>query len=206
MTDDMNRDDAFAEHIAQPLRDEERADATFEARVMSAVQAAERADLAASTVTRSRPWLFRPYPLELTPLTSFAMAAGFAALVFAGAYALASGRAVDRNAVAAGQTVAHRGVDTVHLVRFVLVNPSARSVMLVGTFNNWQKNVTRLQASSVNGVWTVTVPLSAGRHEYAFIVSDGGSERWVADPLSDVVLDDYGTESSVISVGHAASS
>ena len=92
-----------------------------------------------------------------------------------------------------------------HIVRFVLVDPQARQVSLVGAFNQWQRGATQL-TSPRPGVWTVDVPLHAGRYEYAFVVQGANGERWVADPLGTVVRDEFGTESSVVSVGTQASS
>jgi 1,4-alpha-glucan branching enzyme len=52
----------------------------------------------------------------------------------------------------------------------------------------------------VPGVWSVELPLRQGRHEYAFVVLDTTGERWVADPLAPRVRDEFGTESSVVTV------
>ena len=49
---------------------------------------------------------------------------------------------------------------------------------VVGDFNGWDTTKTPLSATPNGGVWTVTLPLSAGRHIYAFVV-DGS---WSADP------------------------
>ena len=49
-------------------------------------------------------------------------------------------------------------------------------------------------------MWTASVHVTPGRHEYAFIV-DG--ERWVADPYAATVSDEFGTSSSVLHVGDA---
>ena len=195
MTYDPQNDDPFIEAAARPLRQTERPDATFEARAMSAVHAAARADAAALA---RRSWWLRPRTVRLTPLASLALAAGFAGLVIAG---VASLNATSR----AGAPVAQAPPDTVHVVRFVLVEPSARQVAIVGDFNQWQKGATLL-ATSRDGVWTVDVPLRSGRHEYAFVVLGERGERWIADPLSLTVRDEFGTESSVISVGKPASS
>jgi 1,4-alpha-glucan branching enzyme len=89
-------------------------------------------------------------------------------------------------------------IDTIHVVRFVLVAPGARHVTLVGDFNAWAKESTPLVAAAVEGVWSVSVPLLPGRHEYAFVV-DG--ERWVVDPMAAAVTDDFGTETSIVTVG-----
>jgi 1,4-alpha-glucan branching enzyme len=91
----------------------------------------------------------------------------------------------------------------VQLVRFVFVEPRAASVELVGDFNDWARGTTRLQRSGAPGVWVASVPLSPGRHEYAFIIN---GSRWVADPLAVKSSDDFGTESSVIRVGTPANS
>ena len=194
-------EDSFAERVAEPLRELERADPTFEARAMSAVHAAAR-----STIQRS--WWTRRRTVSISPLASLALAAGFAGLAIAGsslADALLS--RAQTHGTGSPAVAVH---DTVHVVRFVLVDSSARRVALVGEFNQWDKNATFLRATSANGgggsVWTIEVPLSAGRHEYAFVVYDARGERWVADPFGQLVRDEFGTLSTVISVGAPATS
>jgi 1,4-alpha-glucan branching enzyme len=86
--------------------------------------------------------------------------------------------------------------DTVHLVRFVLVNPDAKQVALAGDFNGWQSEA--LTAAPSGGVWSVALPLTSGRYEYAFVV-DG--ERWIADPSLPTARDEFGGEHSVLHVG-----
>jgi 1,4-alpha-glucan branching enzyme len=88
-------------------------------------------------------------------------------------------------------------------VRFVFVDAGAKQVEVVGDFNEWAKGATQLSHSGAPGVWTVSVPLSPGRHEYAFIIN---GSRWVADPFAPKSSDDFGTESSVIRVGTPANS
>jgi hypothetical protein len=195
MIGDTSDNDPFIERIAKPLRAPERPDATFEARAMSAVLAAARSEAEA---TARRSWWVRPRMLHVSPIASLAMAAGFAGLVLAGS--MLFGSRTDQQIVQAPAQV-----DTVHVVRFVLVDPSARQVALVGAFNQWQKGATLMSASG-QGMWTVEVPLTSGRHEYAFVVVDERGERWVADPLALTVRDEFGTESSVISVGTRGSS
>ena len=84
------------------------------------------------------------------------------------------------------------------MVRFVLQADNARRVALVGDFNGWTAGATQMTPTARPGVWTVDVALPPGRHEYAFVV-DGS--RWMADPLATVQHDDFGTESSVVTVG-----
>jgi 1,4-alpha-glucan branching enzyme len=92
--------------------------------------------------------------------------------------------------------------DTVHVVRFILVAPSAASVALVGDFNNWDRTATRLTPAGTGGLWTASVALPPGRHEYAFIVN---GSQWMADPAAaTTVEDDFGTTSSIITIGERA--
>lgn len=84
-------------------------------------------------------------------------------------------------------------------VEFRIEAQGARSVALVGDFNDWDPAVTPL-APTPTGVWTVRVALPAGAHEYAFVIDDG---RWVPDPAaSSAAGDDFGTPSSLIFVQH----
>lgn len=72
----------------------------------------------------------------------------------------------------------------------------AASVSLVGDFNDWDAQATPLQRDA--GAWTVTLPITPGRHVYAFVV-DG--ERWVADPRAPRAPDaDFGRPGSVVIV------
>jgi len=85
------------------------------------------------------------------------------------------------------------------LVRFELVAPEATSVSLAGSFNGWSQNAIVLVPSSAPGLWTATVPLTLGSHEYMFVV-DG--RRWIADPTAHAQVDDgFGQTNSVIVVG-----
>jgi hypothetical protein len=194
MIDDTNRDDAFAERIARPLRAPEQTDETFEARVMSAVHSAAR-DRKPSRMP-ARTWWLRPRTVQVTPLGALALSATFAAIL------LASASMVRRMTFSAASPAPHVvSRDTVHVVRFVLVDSNAHRVSIVGAFNGWQKNTTMLHPTGETGVWSASIPLEAGRHEYAFIVTDENGEHWIPDPLSEPVHDDYGTESSAIFVG-----
>jgi hypothetical protein len=82
-------------------------------------------------------------------------------------------------------------------VRFMLVAPDAREVSLAGTFNQWDAHATPLIRSGPTGVWTATLTLQAGQHQYAFVV-DG--VRWVADPGAPAVNDGFGRRNSVLTL------
>jgi hypothetical protein len=84
-------------------------------------------------------------------------------------------------------------------VQFVLDAKGARSVAVVGDFNNWDGSAMPLERDSRTGAWTAVVDVRPGRHLYAFLV-DG--TVWTLDPNAPRARDsDYGTEQSVMMVG-----
>ncbi|MGI8400689.1 MAG: isoamylase early set domain-containing protein [Gemmatimonadaceae bacterium] len=195
---------AFAERVAGHLRRPERLDPSFDDRLMRRVEIE-----APSLYARNRPntarWWKTERVVRLSPLGALALAAGISMFVALSTLAVGSRdwrKAGTPDVAAAAASTAIRS-DTVNLVRFVFVDSNARRVELVGDFNEWAKGTTELKPSAAPGVWTVSVPLSPGRHEYAFIIN---GSRWVADPLAAKSSDDFGTESSVIRVGASAKS
>ena len=83
-------------------------------------------------------------------------------------------------------------------VQFVLVAPTALSVAVVGDFNDWGLNDSALVATNHQGVWSVTAPVPAGVHRYAFVVN---GKEWVADPSAPRSAgDDFGLPSSALVV------
>jgi hypothetical protein len=184
---------AFLERITPSLQSPVSHKAGFEERVMERVRA--EAPLRYPGVRA--PWWRRTRTLRLSPLAGLGLAAAFGGLVAVGTLATA-----DRFGAGLKAPVAAT-VDTVHLVRFAISAPEARKVALVGDFNGWAKDGTELTTSAVAGVWTITLPLPPGRHQYAFVI-DG--ERWVIDPTAVIVSDDFGTETSVVTVSGAGPS
>jgi hypothetical protein len=82
--------------------------------------------------------------------------------------------------------------------QFVLEAPSARAVSLVGDFNGWNPDSTRL-VRDASGIWTATIALVPGRHVYAFMVND---TVLTLDPRAPETRDpDLGTRASVVLVG-----
>lgn len=95
------------------------------------------------------------------------------------------------------QAAAVRGENEPVSTQFVLDRANAKSVTLVGDFNQWQGDATPLTRLE-SGLWTVSVPLAPGRHVYAFLI-DG--TLMVADPRAPQAGDaDYGREGSVVMV------
>lgn len=185
--------DDFLERVVRPLRQPETLAPDFDARVMAAIRT-ETAAVFPIFVRqgRTRGWWHRPRAFEATPLAMLAIAAGFAGLVVLGTLAGAS-RGSPAPAVAA--TVP---TDTVHVVRFVFRAPEARAVTLVGDFNGWSTESTPLAPTGHGGIWSVSLRLDEGEHEYAFIV-DG--QRWAADPAAPTVAGEFDTPSSILAVG-----
>jgi 1,4-alpha-glucan branching enzyme len=139
---------------------------------------------------------WRRRSIELSPAAALAWAAGLAAIVSVGTLrAVASGQGTP---VLLATVTQPAPAETVHVVRFVFRDAAAQHVALVGDFNGWAKDATPLAATSEAGAWAVSVTMPKGRHEYAFIV-DG--QRWSSDPFASRVADEFGTESSVVTVG-----
>lgn len=192
MSEERNDADATIERAARLLAAPERFGEDFEQSLVEAI----RADRPLMEPISRRPrrftpaWWAAPMPLSLSPIAGLAMAAGLVGIAITGT--LGAARRVSHVAVASASPV-H---DTVTFVRFVFVG-HAKSVKLVGDFNQWGGEATSL-IETANGAWSVSVPMSNGRHEYAFIV-DGS--QWVADPLAPATTDDFDTRSSIIKVG-----
>lgn len=90
--------------------------------------------------------------------------------------------------------------ETEGIAQFVGHFPGARSVEVVGSFNNWSRGLIHLRDENHDGIWHAAAVLPAGQHEYMFVV-DG--ERWVTDPLAGRFVDDGfggGRENSVLIV------
>ena len=85
------------------------------------------------------------------------------------------------------------------LVEFVLVAPRAARVSLVGEFNGWDASATPMRhAERGDGTWSVSVPLGAGRHVYAFVIDNS---TWVPDPQAPLAPEQwYGERNSVVVV------
>ncbi|HEX4600061.1 MAG TPA: isoamylase early set domain-containing protein [Gemmatimonadales bacterium] len=151
--------------------------ASLEARVMTAVR--RPAPGGARRVVR---WLLTPRSVtfRLRPAWSLAAAAVVALLALV---------PLERGPLL-GE---HEGV-----AQFVGRFPNARSVHVVGTFNDWRTGTIALEDHDHDGVWRAAVVLPAGTYEYMFVV-DG--ERWVPDHLADrLVADEFGRENSVVIV------
>ena len=79
-------------------------------------------------------------------------------------------------------------------VLFSCLAPGAGAVCLAGTFNSWNDQADPMERGD-DGIWRVSLSLSAGRHEYKFVI-DG---NWTTDPNAhDTGPDGYGGENAVL--------
>jgi hypothetical protein len=198
---DVERDEVIA-RVAREVRHPVAVSPGLDARIMAAVRA-ERARSAAPATQRAWRWLVRPRMVALSPLTGLAMAAGVAGMVLL--LDRDGARPAPATVVAAAEPVADaRFVSDVPVrdVQFVLFAPQARQVAVVGDFNDWDpKAPSASMRVSATGVWSARLPVTLGRHEYAFVV-DG--KEWTLDPRAPSAADDFGKPNSVLTVGESA--
>jgi len=177
----------YIELIAREARRPVVVDPAARARVMAAVRA--------QPLPGPRSWLWRrivaPRSFTLSPITGALLAASLVGI------GVISNALVNRDGQSpAGQVppVAQRRPVSDTVVKFVFLAPQASKVSLVGDFNDWDAAKSPMVRIANSGLWTVTLPLTAGRHVYAYDV-DG---VWYADPNAPVAGDDgFGHASSV---------
>jgi hypothetical protein len=79
-------------------------------------------------------------------------------------------------------------------VLFSCQAPDAGAVYLAGTFNGWNAQADLMERGD-DGIWRLTLLLSAGRHEYKFVID----EAWTTDPNArDTGPDGFGGENAVL--------
>jgi hypothetical protein len=164
---------------------------TLDARVMAAVR-----QRATSPTRRVWRWLATPRDVELR-LRVRPWAVWGSALAAAAGLALLLTRPPARVPASAGAIAVRVATPNVVYVRFVLYAPGAKRVAVAGTFNQWDQTAAPLVPAGTGGVWSTTLALPVGQHQYAFVV-DG--RRWVADPAAPAVDDGFGRRNSVVAV------
>ncbi|HEV8382795.1 MAG TPA: isoamylase early set domain-containing protein [Gemmatimonadales bacterium] len=159
-------------------------------RVMAEIRRAPAPVASRDPLRRVVRWFARPraITLRLRPVWTLALAAGLTVILL-----LPTGPGSGPSpGVAEG------------VANFVGHFPGARSVEVVGSFNDWSRDKLQLQDDDGDGIWHGAAVLPAGQHEYMFVV-DG--ERWVADPLAGRYVDDgfgAGQQNSLLIVRPAA--
>lgn len=82
---------------------------------------------------------------------------------------------------------------------FDLHAPQAKTVEIIGDFNQWQSGLTLLVGPDHNGDWKLKMklPISVNRIEFYYLVD--GSSRQV-DSINPVISDEYSGHNNVISI------
>ena len=81
-------------------------------------------------------------------------------------------------------------------VRFEFTHPTASTVFLAGTFNDWHAETKPMHPMG-GGHWLKQTTLAPGTYEYCLVV-DG---QWIPDPLaSETVPNPFGGRNSVLQV------
>ncbi len=81
-------------------------------------------------------------------------------------------------------------------VRFRLeLQQPAEKVYLAGSFNEWQPRASLMQSDAEKRVWTLTLQLPPGAHQYKFVVN--GTD-WMTDPNAPAIDDGNGNLNSVV--------
>lgn len=135
-------------------------------------------------------WLTSPVEFRVRPVV--AVPALAALLLVVGAVAFLRG--AENEAALNGQVP----------VRFVLAEPgdAAHSVSVIGSFNDWKGQGFEMRYDPELRVWTATVPLPPGVHEYVFLL-DG--RHVMADPRARLTRDDgFGNKNSLLYVDRDA--
>jgi hypothetical protein len=193
--------DPFIEEIAGELRRPVRFDSSFESRVMAALDS----PVVPLSVNRkeSTPWLLRPRPFHVSPLAGLAVAAGLVAIITMSVLRTTSSpeiaegpnAAPQQGAVLPGQFFPASAAAPVS-TPITFIDRTARSVAVVGSFNEWDATRNVLTRTS-DGVWTTNVALRPGRYEYQLVV-DG---KLIADPSAQQsAKSEFGAANSVLIV------
>jgi len=190
--------DPFIDEIARELQQPVRLDPRFDERVMAALQPA-----VIPIATR------RPVSAQRRTLAFSSSLGGLAAAAAIGAIAaigvMATRDSAQQQVAVVADTpllpvanpVRDSGAVVLQETQFILVDPDAKSMSVVGHFNDWDLSATPMTFDAAHGAWSVTIPLPPGRHEFQYVI-DG--TRRVNDPTLPQVSSDFGSPNSVITV------
>ena len=193
--------DPFIDGIAAELKRPVRFDSSFEARVMASLDSSV-VPLPVERKKESTPWLLRPRTFYVSPLAGLAVAAGLVAII-----TMSVLRTNPNSSVATASPVAASPEEefvlpgpvtnvAAYAAPFTYIDRGAKSVAVVGSFNDWDATKNVLTQTS-DSVWSTNVLLAPGRYEYQLVV-DG---KWIADPGAQRSADsDFGPANSVMIV------
>lgn len=196
--------DNFLQGIVGELKRPVRLDSQFDARVMAAI---DEPHVLAMSVDRAqrprRPWLLRPRTIAVSPLVGFLAAASLVGIVVMsssgapGQKTAITASAPDELPIVPVANIRRAPSREMQNVQFVLHAPQASSVAIVGDFNDWDETQSKMSLASTDGVWSLTLPLTPGRHEYQFVID--GKQR-IADPAAPQATSDFDSPNSIVTV------
>jgi hypothetical protein len=191
--------DPFIDQVAAELRRPVRLDARFDERVMAAI---EQPDVIPLRRSMPLPWIRRRWTISVSPIGATALAASILGLVAMGLLRRSSAEERLAGGGSGGPElipvadVASDPANSLQYHQFLIVAPEAKSIAVEGGFNNWDGSRTQMTRSG-EGVWTASVLLRPGQHQYQFVIDD---TLRVADPRAPAVPDGLGGENSVVTV------
>jgi hypothetical protein len=193
--------DPLIQEIAGELKRPIRFDSGFESRVMAALEPS--AESLPKGRTSSTPWLLRPHTFYVSPLAGFAVAAGLVGLITMSVLRTIPNAQVattdhDTSFVlpAPRRFIPVAATPALYAAPFTYIDRGAKSVAVVGSFNDWDPTRGALTQTS-DSVWSANVMLAPGRYEYQLVV-DG---KWIADPSAQQRSDsEFGSANSVLMV------
>lgn len=181
--------ETWAKDLVRELRRPVRLRLDFDRQVMAQVRRGPQ--------PRRRMWS-RRFSVTVTPVRALALAASMAALAVGSGWFFSRQLQSEMRQERPAAVAANRAAPWSRPVQFVVVAPEAAEVTLVGDFNGWDSMATPMRMESPGGVWSVTVPLPAGRYQYAFVIN---GREWRADPAAPTTpVDDFGSQNSIIAV------
>ncbi len=131
------------------------------------------------------PWSFSVTPMGAIPAAAFLLALFILPMLW-----------MNQGGPTAPGPVAGHSIPVV----FSLAHSGAKSVSVIGSFNNWRSNGYEMARDSTSTTWTLSVNLPLGSHEYAFVV-DG--ETIIPDPNALLRRDDgFGAQNSILVIGN----
>lgn len=191
--------DPFIDEIAREIKQPVRFDARFDERVMAAL---EPAVVPIASRRTAAPWYRRPMSVSAS-LGGFAAAAVIGAIAAVGVMATRDSAepqvavVSDTRVVPVSNPVFDSTAVVLQETQFIMIDPSATSISVVGQFNDWDLSATPMAFDAAHRAWLVTIPLPPGRHEFQYVIN--GVKR-ANDPTLPQVSSDFGSPNSVISV------
>lgn len=143
------------------------------------------------------PWYARIYKWARSPksITFTPLQVAFSAVVLVLGTTFLLTQFIENN-----QTVPFQSAHDRIPVLFSLDLADARSVAVIGSFNQWRPQGFEMQSNDEKqGAWTLTLNLPEGRYEYSFLI-DGN--RVVPDPRASLFQNDgFGNRNAVLILG-----